>query len=162
MSLSIKVELLPESKAFISKFEDKSWVPQAVKRGMDRALSIVRGRIQENRLSGSGPFPPADHKLGERTQNYLRSVREEPAEVQGETITGAIGVGVIYGRIHELGGVIFPRRSPYLVFTIGEKTIRAKWVKMPARAPITTGITENLEYISTEIGTEIEKTYEKM
>jgi hypothetical protein len=150
--VTIKIELPPESQALIKKFQDMpEELPKAIKRGMDRSLQIVTGRIQEQRLSGKGPFPPPQHRLGEVTGQLRRSLRAEPAVIEEDEVTGAIGTPVIYGAIHEFGfnGVVRGK---------GGST---RQMNMPERAPVRTGINENTEFIVKEISGEIEKTLNK-
>ena len=152
-AVTITIELPPESQALIKNFQQlPAEVPQAIKRGMDRALSVVRGRIQENRLSGKGPFPPSEHRLGEVTGQLRGSAREEPAVIVGDTVTGAIGTPVIYGAVHEFG----------FQGTVRGKGGKSRNMNMPERAPFRTGITENADYISGEIGSEIDKSLDNL
>ncbi len=68
MSATITIQLSPNAIALSDKFKRAPQeFPQAIKRGMTRALAIVSGRIQEKRLTGHGPFPVTEHRLGERT-----------------------------------------------------------------------------------------------
>jgi phage gpG-like protein len=162
-TVDIKVDLPPESQALIRGFQKlPDEVPQAIKRGMDRALQIVRGRIQENRLSGIGPYPSGERRLGEVTGLLRGSVRAEPAVIQGNQVVGSIGTNVIYGRVHEFGMTIYPRVAKYLVFKIAGKTIFAKRSVIPERAPFRTGVTENVDFIAGEISGEIEKSLENL
>jgi phage gpG-like protein len=147
-AVTITITLPPESQAFIQRFKDMPQeLPQAIKRGMDRALPVVAGRIVKRRLSGKGPYPPALHQLGEKTGRLRRSVRAEPAVISGNDITGAIGSNVIYAPVHEFGAS-FIRRTDVLT----------RRVSIPERAPFRTGINENANYIGEEIMAEIEKT----
>lgn len=137
--VTVKITLPPESQALIKKFQDMPQeLPKAVKRGMDFALSVVRGRIQAKRLSGKGPFPPSEHRVGIVTQTLQRSLREEPAVIRGSAVTGAIGSNIFYGKIHEFGGK-----------------------KAPERAPVRTGVNENAEFIAGEISKTIGETLKK-
>jgi hypothetical protein len=152
-AVTIKIELPPESQALIKNFNQlPQEVPQAIKRGMDHALSVVRGRIQENRLSGKGPFPPAEHRLGEVTGQLRASAREEPAVIAGNEITGAIGSPVVYGAVHEFG----------FSGTVRGKGGSTRKMNMPERAPFRTGITENSDFIAGEIADEIDKSLENL
>ena len=45
----------------------------------------------------------------------------------------AVGTDSIYGRIHEMGGIIKPVKAKFLTFMIGDKLIRTKKVTMPSR-----------------------------
>ncbi len=149
-ALTINIDLPPESQALIQRFRDAPQeLPQAIKRGMDRALEVVASRIQEKRLAGRGPFPPAEHRLGERTGQLRQSVRATPATITGNEITGAIGTPVIYGRVHEFG---FQGTVRYRTKT-GKSATRK--MNVPERAPFRTGAEENKDYIRDTIGTEI-------
>jgi phage gpG-like protein len=146
--ITIKIELPPESQALIKNFAAlPDELPKAIKRGMDSALSVVRGRIQTNRLSGKGPYPPSEHRLGIVTQQLQRSLREEPAVIAGDTVTGAIGTPVIYGAVHEFG----------FSGTVRGRGGKDRKMNIPERAPVRTGISENADYIAGEIGAEIDK-----
>jgi phage gpG-like protein len=137
MSVEIQVQFPPASQAIIKDLDPIKTV-EAIKRGMTRALEVTAGRIQEHRLSGRGPFPPALHRLGQVTQQLTRSTRATPAKIQpNATVVGAIGSSVIYAAVHEFGS----RRK-----------------NIPARAPFQTGIRENLNYIVQEMEKEILKT----
>ena len=158
-AVTITITLPPASQAFIQRFADMPQeLPRAIKRGMDRALQVVAGRIVAERLSGKGPFPPALHQLGEKTGRLRRSVRAEPAVISGNDVTGAIGSNVVYASAHEFGfhGIVNvknPRGDALKTFT--------RQMNIPERAPFRTGINENTDYIATEILIEIEETLKK-
>lgn len=151
MSLVIGIVLPPETRAKIIKLQDlPHTLPLAVKRGMDYALSIVRGRIQSQRLSGKGPYPPDDHRLGIVSQQLQRSLREEPAVIAGNTVRSSIGSPVFYGALHEYGWsgtVVRGQGKPYKM-------------TIPERAPVRTGLDENAEYIASEISDSVDKLFE--
>jgi phage gpG-like protein len=139
MSATITIQLSPQAIALSEKFKRAPQeFPQAIARGMTRALQIVSGRIQEKRLTGHGPFPVTEHRLGERTGQLKLRTQATPATVTTEgnesVITGAIGSSVFYAAFQEFGTK-----------------------NLPARAPFTTGIQENITYISGEIEKEIVK-----
>jgi hypothetical protein len=133
--MNVEIKVPPVSQAIIKDL-DPSKTLEAIRRGMTRALEVTAGRIQQNRLSGRGPFPPALHRLGQVTQQLTRSTRATPAKIQGNSVVGAIGASVIYAAVHEFGS-------------------RKK--NIPARAPFQTGIRENLDYIEEEMEKEIIK-----
>ncbi len=137
MSVSITIQLSPQAIALSDKFNRAPQeFPQAIARGMTRALAIVSGRIQLTRLTGHGPFPVLEHRLGERTGQLKLRTQSTPATVTSEgtqaVVTGAIGSSVFYAAFNEFGTR-----------------------KTPERAPFRTGIRENAQYISDEIGKEI-------
>lgn len=138
MSVAITIQLSPQAIALTRKYrEAPTEFPQAIKRGMTRSLAIVAGRIQEKRLTGRGPFPVVERRLGERSGQLKLRTRSTPAQITstGTTseIVGAIGSSVRYAAFQEFG----TRR-------------------LPARAPFRTGIRENVGYITKEIEKEIE------
>jgi hypothetical protein len=153
MSAIITVQLSPGALELIEKFNGAPTViPQAIKRGMDRALEVVTGRIQEKRLSGIGPFPVEEHRLGQVTQQLWRSTRATPSTVTSEgaqaVVTGKIGASVIYAAAHEFG---FLGEVQVKAFTTKKgRTVKAHTRRMNVRerAPFRTGIGENLDYIS--------------
>jgi hypothetical protein len=149
--IAVQITIPADTLAKLKKIDDLDVeLPQAIKRGMDYSLSIVRGRIQANRLSGKGPFPPEDHRLGIKTQQLQRSLREESAVIDGNTVTASIGSPVFYGALHEYGWsgtVVRGQGKPY------QMTI-------PERAPVRTGVTENSEFIAESITDEIDKLLE--
>ena len=148
MSATITIQLSPSAIALADKFRAApAEFPQAIKRGMTKALGDVAGRIQEKRLSGVGPFPVALHKLGERTGQLKLRTRSTEAEITSEgnqviVVTGAIGSSAWYAKLHEFG-----LQRP--------KAGKRKRVNIPERAPFRTGIRENIEYISGEIEKEL-------
>ncbi len=137
MSATITIQLSPSAIALSDKFKRAPQeFPQAIKRGMDKGLAVTSGRIQETRLTGHGPFPATEHRLGERTGQLKLRTRSTPAVVTSEgeqvAVTGAIGSSVFYAAFNEFGTR-----------------------KTPERAPFRTGITENMAYISGEIEKEV-------
>ncbi len=139
MSATITIQLSPSAIALSEKFKRAPQeFPQAIKRGMTRALAIVSGRIQERRLTGHGPFPATEHRLGERTGQLKLRTQSKPVQITSEgnqtVVKGGIGSSVFYAAIHEFGGK-----------------------HAPERAPFRTGIRENITYISGEIEKEITK-----
>jgi hypothetical protein len=153
MSVEITVELTPESQAILRKFENvRVDASKAIQRAMTRALEVTTGRIQERRLSGIGPFPPSFYRLGEVTQQLIRSTRATPAQIINpgtiSVIQGTIGSSVKYAAIHEFGF-----KGSIRVRTQTKSYTRN--MNMPERAPFRTGIKENLPYIQGEIEKEL-------
>jgi len=143
MSVAITIQFSPGSIVLTEKFQRMpEEFPRAIKRGMDKALAIAAGRIQEQRLTGKGPFPPSEHRLGERTGQLKLRTRSTAAVISSAggvaTVTGAIGSPVIYAPVHEFGS---PKRN------------------IPERAPFRTGIQDNLTYIESEIQKELVATF---
>src|SRR5258707_4457209 len=133
MSATITIQLSPSAIALADRFKAApQQLRQAIRRGMNRALAIVSGRIQERRLTGRGPFPVSEHRLGERTGQLKLRTRAIPAQITSEgnqaVVTGAIGSSAKYAAYQEFGTK-----------------------RLPERAPFRTGIRENITYITEQI-----------
>lgn len=138
MSVAITIQISPQAIALTNKYRNATTeFPQAIRRGMSRALPIISGRIQERRLTGHGPFPVIERRLGERSGQLKLRTRSTPPTISTigdtSTVTGAIGSSVRYAAYQEFG-------TRYL----------------PARSPFRTGIRENVKYIMNEIEKEVE------
>jgi hypothetical protein len=154
----IKVTITPDSVAYLKKLYDMpSQVPSAIRRGLDSALQTVKKNLIERRLSGTGPFPPSEHRLGEVTGTLQESVYVRTS-MGGAYVTGVIGSDVIYAPVHEYGAVISAKNAPFLVFKILGQTYRAKSVTIPERAPFRTEVEslESVALISGEVVAEVE------
>ena len=155
-TIEFTIEIPPESQAKLNKLAKlPDEIPQAVKRGMDRGLAAVRGLIKEQRLSGKGPFPVSEHRLGERSGNLREALIEKPGVISGDTVVGEIRWEHPYGQVHEFGMLIFGK--PLMRFQIDGKWIITHRVLIPPRAPIRFGVEENMPLITSEITGEIDK-----
>jgi phage gpG-like protein len=138
-------------------------VPQDIARTMDRENQETIGQIQQTRMTGKGPFPPAQGRLGVRTNRLRSSVRASKARVFGGEIASSIGSNVEYAAIHEFGGTIqqgartnlfrqtfrrvkgggvrFAKLGAKRSFSTTKRTeFKARTIVIPQRAPITRGI----------------------
>ena len=168
----IKLTLTPEAEAIVSKMEKMpADMVAAVARAMDTGNQLAIANIQQNHLTGQGPFPVEQHKLGRVTGLLRQSVHASPAVVQGTKISSAIGSNLVYAAIHEFGGrihhearqtkvrlrtdaqgnLIHQLKNSNLAMFARASHKRVKEVKaevpaydvdMPARAPFSTGIEE--------------------
>ena len=137
MSATITIQLSPSAIALADKFRAApQQFPQAIKRGMDKALAYTSAKIQAERLTGPHPYPVSEHRLGERSGQLKLRTRATEARIVSEgeqtSVVGAIGSSVKYATYQEYG----------------TRTL-------PERAPFRTGIRENLSYISETIEKEI-------
>src|SRR5215468_2464203 len=108
MSITVNVELSPEAEALQQSF---SRAPdefrQAVKQGMTEALHEIAVNIRSKRLTGKGPFPVEEHRLGQVTGMLYGTTDATDAIIVSEgdfaTITGSIGTPMPYAAVHEYG-----------------------------------------------------------
>ena len=113
------------------------------------ALAAVGESTSRQRLTAGGPGPdgapwPARHPLNPSRKRLLN--REgglnDSIEGRGHGLTAQWGSNLEYARIHQLGGVIRPRRARMLRFELGDKTIFARRVTIPPRPYIGWGTLE--------------------
>ena len=87
----------------------------AIARAMDEQNQLTVAHIQARRMSGQGPYPVEEHRLGVGTRRGSRlwkSLRASKAVVTGGEVQSGIGSNVKYAGIHEFGGTIhFPPRA---------------------------------------------------
>jgi hypothetical protein len=176
-TLILNVTLPKESELLLLELSDSPLrIPMAIKRGMDTALQLIVGKIQRQRLSGTGPYPVSDHRLGTRSGLLQRSARAEPAVITGggkgadPTVTGAIGSDKFYAEVHEFGMVI--RGKPVMRFLApiapgatwsgAKHWVIAKTVRIPERAAFRTEIIANEKLISDEVMAELEDAVAKL
>ncbi len=133
---------------------------------LDEISAVTVSHIKENRLSGKGPFPAEQGKLGVRTNRYRNSLRFTPAQWVGDALITAIGTNLTpYPGFHEFGAT-FTRKGGHVrlrtdasgelmlrngrLATFAKRTHQrvrtvsydAHPVKMPARAPLQHGIAD--------------------
>jgi hypothetical protein len=126
-------------------------------------------RITRERLSGKGPFPPSEHRLGVRTNLLRKSLAASEPVVADAGVSSVIGTPVFYAAFHEFGAE-FPRKKKSGVVrlkadargnlirrgnlaTFARKTqkrvvekqfvYRSERIRFPERAPIRTGLADH-------------------
>ena len=138
---------------------------QSIARGQDAATKKITLSTIENRLTGRGPFPVSEHRLGRVTHYLATTTVAVPPVIEGRTVTTAIHTDASYAGVHEAGfdGEVHVRsytRNRYKYGrkrtrrkTIGEIAVKAhdREMHIPARAPIHTGIAENIPQIQASI-----------
>jgi len=178
MSDEWQIRLTEQAQALIRRLNDRRLVAGAVARALDLQNELTVGSIQEERLTGKGPFPVSQHKLGVRTNRLRSSVRPSKAVVTDTGAESSLGTNVKYARAHEYGVdetvMVRPhtRRGQRLMTLRGGQGQRVvkraqgpdvavgshkRRMRLPARAPITTGVTERLQDYGHAISREIER-----
>ena len=118
MSEAITIKLTPQAEALLRTVQElPSWGMDAVCIGMDRANQIALANIQRKHLTGQGPFPVDEHKLGVRSGRLRGAAWASPAVATGTQVSSAIWDNVKYAQIHEFGGTVHhPARTMTLRF----------------------------------------------
>lgn len=170
--VKIKIELTDQAKIVLAKLPAlPSQMLMAIARTMDEENQLTIANIQANHLTGQGPFPPDQHRLGVRTNRLRSSVSSSAPVINGNQVDSSIGSNVVYAAIHEFGGRINKQARQakvrlrldargalvrqaghaHLAVFAGKQhkrakemdvTIGAHAIEMPERAPFRTGIQE--------------------
>jgi len=178
MSLTIEIALSPEAQAILRNFETlPPRMLEKMRQAMDDANNIVLGQTIKTRFRGVSPrpFPPSQHRLRVRTARLWQSLRASKAQIAGgNAVQSSMGSNVVYFRPHEFGSTAsgtttvrsFTRRQPsrnvraplgprgkfQKLTATGIAVVRShsrRWKQnIPARAPLRTGIEENIPLYS--------------
>lgn len=109
--MNVSIEISANAQKVLARMEKfPAAMAAAMGRAMDQQNQLTVAHIQATRLSGKGPFPVAEHRLGEKTGRLRSSVHRTDAVVSqtpgGFTVVSSIGSNVKYAAIHEYGGII--------------------------------------------------------
>lgn len=107
----------------------------------------VLTRTTEDYLSG-----PRPKKLGRVSGDLARSINYK---IKGNRVV--VGTNLPYGRIHEYGGRIEARNSPFLVFKVNGRWASKKSVRIPERPYLRPGLKDSTKPALTIVSREIDK-----
>jgi phage gpG-like protein len=175
MSNAYNIELTKEARDLINRLGTPDYILEGIRAALDVQNNLTLDHIREKRLTGKGPFPVAQHRLGERSKQYRKSARTSEAVISGTSVDGGIGANVVYAGIHETGKTIprttkpgkvrlradrhgnllgqrsnarlavFARQGHKQVREVSYLGGRNYTIKIPARAPMTTGVQERID-----------------
>jgi hypothetical protein len=152
----MKLEIRITGNAMIKLLEYPEAHMRAIAQGQALATEEVTAKIIPERLTGKGPFPPSEHRLGRVTHQYAMTTSASAPRTAGNTVTTGIGAEVSYVYIHEFGfegEVEVPAHMRHRAGLskrarkgAGDIAVRAyrRHMNLAARAPIQTGIAENI------------------
>lgn len=175
--MSESFQLTDEAKSILKDLNSPDWLMQSIALSMKRENQITLSTIQRGHLTGRGPFPPEDHRLGVRSNRLRSAAWANDPEISGDQVNSSIGDNVEYAAIHEFGGRIV--RQPHsgsvrlrtnaagellrqingngkLAIFANKEHKRVKTVEyqskgheinMPERAPFRTGIGERMDAV---------------
>jgi phage gpG-like protein len=182
---SIQITLTPQAQKIAANLQAlPSAALTVIAAAMTKEDVFTVAHIQKERLTGQGPFPVEEHKLGVRTNRLRGSLVSTPARIEGDLVISSIGSNVKYAALHEFGGRIrIPSRTttvrhrtdsrgalvrqlgnPNLAIFAKAKhkraretavTIPAHEIEMPERAPVRTGIADRAANYSKSISAAI-------
>jgi len=146
---SIDLKLSEKSRKMLRKMPDL--IVPALRKGTEEAMILAE---REAKLNLSGKI------LNRRTGRIRNSITHKVG-IQGDKVVGKIGTNVVYGRIHELGGEIYPRKAKALKFNIpGVGWRTAKKVVMPARPYLRPALEDNMSDIARILANRVTEAFE--
>ena len=132
------MKIKSDIKEFVKFQQDTSkntkLIPLKLEKAFRTGLEYILTRIKTGYLTG-----PRPEKLGVVTGRLRSSITYLMTPNPGK-ITAEIGTNVIYGAVHEYGGIILPKKGNYLKFKTGGGWVSVKKVTMPKRPFIEPGI----------------------
>ena len=156
--MSTEIQIASNAKEVLAQVQGfPKEMSAAIARTLDKQNELSVGYIQKTKLSQRGPTT-----LGVITNRLRGSIRKSNAVVRGDAVESAIGSNVAYAGVHEFGfdGTVNVKsfsRSNHRgdQFTVSKRGSRKqtasgvsfvrsfqRHMRMPARAPIQTGIAE--------------------
>ena len=119
-----------------SRLLQRAW-QQDVLRGVRWEMAyqneLTVGHIRKARMTGKGPFPVSQGRLGVRTNRLRNSLRATQPRIAGGTVVGSIGSNVVYAAAHEFGYRRIPARAP---ITRGIEDRKAQYEKAVSDAVV--------------------------
>lgn len=113
---------------------------QARLKDLSPAMKVIAGimesSVRKNFYSGGRPKKwPASIRVKAEGGRTLIKTGSLASSIKSQAFPDAVEVGtsLIYGAIHQFGGVIRAKRKPYLKFKIARRWISRKSVSIPAR-----------------------------
>lgn len=107
---------------------------------MQLALLFLQDKVDKNLATG---------KFNIKTRTgMLRASLETKVSGSGQKTVGILGTNLIYARIQEQGGDIYPRTAKFLHFFIGGKEIFTKHVRIPAHWYLRKTMQENKAWLN--------------
>lgn len=164
--LEATVQVSPDLSAALRGLKPAA-LRERIVAGLTRGVALIKGRIEAKRLTGKGPFPVAQHRLGVVTGRLRQSLRQGPTTITGDVIATSLGSNVEYAAAHEFGfnGSVKVKAQEVTMTTLFGRKLATplrfsrlpytRQVKIPERRPIRAGITENMPLIEREIVREI-------
>lgn len=153
MSIEIEITKLDALKAL--KAAPQRMVA-GIAAGMEKANAFVVSDIQARRMTGKGPFPVEENRLGigDNPGGRLRaSLRATKPVIDGMTVTSSIGSNVVYARIHEFGGVIHrPAKETTVRLRLNKKGELERQAKYPGLAVFASKHHKRVRSVSATVG----------
>lgn len=102
---------------------------------MDRLGRVMLTDVDMNFKRGVSPdgtpWAPLKHRQGQPLRDTKRLQNSMTYSASNDEVT--VGTNVIYAPTHQFGATIKPKKGKFLVFKLGDKTVFAKQVTIPAR-----------------------------
>lgn len=179
------IQLTPEAARALDKIEDHAGLMRALAAELATQNQLTVGHIVKTRLTGKGPFPVAERRLGEVSHTYRRVLQAKPPVIAGNNLESSIGANLPYAAAHEFGATInrvqlagsvrlrtdargnllrtgrngnlarFARASHKRFANVPFAGGKRYTITIPERAPVRTGMAERLEATALALGERI-------
>lgn len=101
-----KIQITPEAQEILKDLKQPAWIAEAIAKAMAVQNQLTLAQISRQHLTGQGPFPVDEHKLGVRTGRLRGAASANAPEIRDQRVETSIGDSVEYAAIHEFGGRI--------------------------------------------------------
>jgi phage gpG-like protein len=91
------------------------------------------------------------------TGNLVNSISTVLSKSTDTSAEADVGPAAVYGRIHELGGIIAAKAGGYLRFMVGGQWVTTKSVHIPARPYLRPAVDNNEQRIVDAVGYELKQ-----
>lgn len=109
----IQIGLTERAQTLVEKYQAMPLlIARATRQGLDDAMPLVLEKITEERLTGQGPFPVEEHRLGVRSGQLRQSAYTTPAESVGAVTTSRVGSPLFYAGLNEFGATYTRTSKP--------------------------------------------------
>lgn len=159
--MNISITLSPGSARTMERLRNfPDVLSRAIRRGQDEATKEIADITRTERLTGKGPFPVPEHRLGQVTDLLHSTTRPEPTvQLSADTYQSKIVNDAPYTYVHETGfhGVVqvrahtrgiaprTTRRGRRIGGSRAQTSVSAhhRVMDIPARAPFLTQLLES-------------------
>lgn len=110
-------------------------IAQHLLKGVEEGSQQLLGKIQKERLSGQGPYPVKQKRLGIVSHRLYQSMRFAKPTMRGRILKTSVGTNVKYWARHEFGGSgrqIRVGAAKVKAYSVKNAFGRGKRVKVPA------------------------------
>lgn len=106
---AVQIQIGPNLADLIDRYSGSEFtgrISDGIRYGLDLANQVVVGRVKVRRLTGKGPFPVSQNKLGHRKRDLIKKFDTNRAEIRDRDrmiVGSSMGTNLEYFGAHEFG-----------------------------------------------------------